>query len=102
VKYQFTEEADKDVEEILAYSVKNFGVTQTQDYFVALKECIELLADNPNMGHSAEEILPEYLRFSHESHIIFYKNLSSSILVVRILHERMDPKLHLKKMVHGS
>lgn len=97
MKYQLTEEADRDVEEILAYSVKSFGVTQTQHYFVALKECIELLADNPNMGLSAEDILPEYLRFPHESHIIFYKHLSASILVVRILHERMDPKLHLKK-----
>ena len=97
MKYQLTDEADRDVEEILAYSVKSFGVTQTQHYFVALKECIELLADNPNMGYSAEDILPEYLRFTHKSHIIFYKKLSSSILVVRILHERMDPKLHLKK-----
>ncbi len=97
MKYQLTEEADRDVEEILAYSVKSFGVTQTQHYFVALKECIALLADNPNMGRCAEDILPEYLHFTHESHIIFYKNLSSSILVVRILHERMDPKLHLNK-----
>lgn len=97
MKYQLTEEADKDVEEILAYSVKNFGVNQTQHYFASLKERIKLLADNPSMGHSAEDILPEYLRFPHESHIIFYKNLSSSILVVRILHERMDPNLHLKK-----
>ncbi|VAW50307.1 hypothetical protein MNBD_GAMMA06-658 [hydrothermal vent metagenome] len=95
MKYQLTEEAARDVEEILAYSVKNFGVAQTQHYFEALKECIELLASNPNMGHSAEDILPECLRFPHESHIIFYKNFSSSILVVRILHERMDPKLHL-------
>ena len=97
MKYQLTEEADRDVEEILAYSAKSFGVAQTQYYFETLKECIELLASNPNMGHSAEDILPEYLRFHHESHTIFYKNLSSSILVVRILHERMDPKLHLKK-----
>ncbi|RKZ58454.1 MAG: type II toxin-antitoxin system RelE/ParE family toxin [Gammaproteobacteria bacterium] len=97
MKYQLTEDADRDVKEILAYSVKSFGVAQTENYFEALKKCIELLADNPNMGNSAEDILPEYLRFPHESHIIFYKNLSSSILVVRILHERMDPKLHLKK-----
>ncbi len=97
MKYQLTEEADRDVEEILAYSVKSFGVAQTQHYFIALKKCIELLADNPSMGHSAEDILPEYLCFPYESHTIFYKNISSSILVVRILHERMDPKLHLKK-----
>ncbi len=97
MKYQLTEEADRDVEKILAYSVKNFGIDQTQHYFETLKQCIELLAGNPNMGHSAEDILPEYFRFPHESHVIFYKNLSSSILVVRILHKRMNPNLHLKK-----
>ena len=96
MKYQLTEEADRDVEEILAYSVKSFGVVQTQHYFEDLKECIELLSDNPDMGFSAEDILPEYLCFPHESHMIFYKNLSSSILVVRILHQRMNPGLHLK------
>lgn len=96
MKYQLTQEAAKDVEEILAYSSKIFGVVQTESYFVALKECIELLADNPEIGHSAEDILPEYLRFPYESHIIFYKQLTSSILVVRILHHRMDAELHLK------
>jgi len=97
VKYQLTDEATRDVEEILAYSVKDFGVAQTEHYFKALKKCIELLADNPDIGHSAEDILPGYLRFPYESHVVFYKKLSSSILVVRILHERMDVKLHLKK-----
>ncbi len=96
MKYQLTDEAARDVEEILAYSVNSFGVAQTEHYFEALKECIELLADNPNIGHSAKDILPEYLRFPYESHVIFYKRLSSSILVVRILHECMDPERHIK------
>ena len=96
MKYQLTDEAARDVEEILAYSVINFGTDQAQHYFEALKECIELLADNPRMGHSAEDILPDYLRFPFESHLIFYKIFSSSILVVRILHERMDPERHIK------
>lgn len=97
MKYQLTDEAAKDVEKILAHSLGSFGVMQTEHYFEALKECINLLADNPNIGHSAEDILPEYLRFPYESHVIFYKKLTSSILVVRVLHERMDPKLHIKK-----
>jgi len=98
VKYQLTDEAARDVEKILAYSANSFGVVQTEHYFYALKECIELLADNPNIGRSAEETLPEYLRFPYESHVIFYKKLSASIRVVRILHERMDPERHMKTL----
>lgn len=97
MKYQLTDEAANDVEKILAYSLDSFGAMQTEYYFAALKECINLLADNPNIGYGAEDILPEYLRFPYESHVVFYKKLTSSILVVRILHERMDPKLHIKK-----
>ncbi len=90
--YQLTDEAARDIEGILDHSLKNFGETQAKRYFEALKECIELLADNPNIGHSAEDILPDYLRFPHESHVIFYKMLPPSVL-----HERMDPKKHIKK-----
>jgi len=97
VSYQLTDEAARDVEEILEYSVINFGAEQAQHYFEALKECIELLAENPRIGHSAEEILPDYLRFPFESHVIFYKIFPSSILVVRILHECMDPERHIKE-----
>ena len=64
MKYQLTEEATRDVEEILAYSVNSFGIAQTEHYFEALKECIELLAGNPDIGHSAEDILPEYFTLS--------------------------------------
>jgi toxin ParE1/3/4 len=73
VKYQLTDEAARDVEEILEYSVINFGADQAQHYFEALKECIALLADNPRIGHSAEDILPDFLRFPFESHVIFTK-----------------------------
>jgi len=97
VSYQLTNEAAIDIEEILDQSINNFGTAQTEIFFEALKKCIKLLADQPNIGHSAEDILPDYLRFPHESHVIFYKILSSSILVVRILHKRMDPKKHIKK-----
>ncbi len=97
MKYQLTDEAAKDVEQILSYSVDNFGIKQAEHYFDALKDCILLLADNPNIGYSADDILPEYFRFPYESHVIFYKKFNSSILVVRILHERMDSKLHIKK-----
>jgi len=47
VSYQLTDEAARDIEGILVHSVKNFGTVQTEYYFEALKECIELLADNP-------------------------------------------------------
>ncbi len=67
MKYQLTDEAAKDIEQILAYSVDNFGIKQAEHYFDALKDCIRLLVDNPDIGHSADDILPAYLCFPYES-----------------------------------
>ena len=96
MKYQLTEEASKDIEKILEYTIINFGVDQAENYFETLKEGIELLADNPKMGFSAADVLPGYFRFPFQSHVIYYKILSSSIQIIRVLHQQMEPERHIK------
>ena len=99
--YALTEEATKDIQGILESSIEEFGIERTERYYISLKECLDLLTLNPDMGNNAEDILPNYLRFPHEGHIIFYKISSASILIVRILHKRMDAKKHMGISNHG-
>ena len=54
-------------------SVIDFGLLQTELYYNSLKNCLELLDDNPDMGSVADDIQPGYRRFSHQSHVIFYR-----------------------------
>jgi len=84
-----------DVENILERSLKEFGGTQTEQYYISLKQCLELLSANPGMGHSAEDIKPGYHRFPHRSHIIFYTVTGYDIFIIRILHKSMDITDHL-------
>lgn len=95
--YELTEAAAKDIEEILDHSMDEFGLLQTERYFHSLTHCLELLGENPNMGNSADDIRPGYLRLAHESHLIFYKASAPGILVIRILHKRMDVSRHIQK-----
>jgi toxin ParE1/3/4 len=88
--YKFTEAAAGDVEDILNQSLIDFGAQQTEAYYTSLTQCLDLLEDNPEMGGAADEIRPGYRRFPHESHIIFYTVDAEDILIVRILHKRMD------------
>ena len=88
--YALTEEADRDIENILDRSVIDFGLLQTELYYNSLKNCLELLDDNPDMGSVADDIQPGYRRFSLQSHVIFYRVSGDGILIVRILHKRMD------------
>ena len=95
--YRLSNAAAQDIEEILAQSLIEFGLLQTKNYFNSLTRCLKLLGDNPEMGRTAEEILPEYRRFPHKSHLIFYKPTSKNdILIVRILHHHMDAIRHIQ------
>lgn len=75
-----------DVENILERSLMDFGLTLTKQYYSSLENCLNLLASNPLMGNSADDIRPGYRRFPHRSHIIFYTIPDPHILIVRILH----------------
>lgn len=93
--YRLSEVAATDIDRLLDYSIREFGVLQTESYYQGLVNCLELLDKNPDIGHSADEIRPGYSRFSHESHIIFYTQTEEDIFIVRILHNRMDPSSHI-------
>ena len=88
--YKVSESAANDIENILDTSLIDFGALQTESYYASLTQCLELLGDNPAMGTSADDIRPGYRRFPHESHVIFYTVDTEAILIVRVLHKRMD------------
>ena len=88
--YKLSEAAASDIENMFTRSVVDFGIEQTETYSLSLNQCLELLGDNPEMGTTADDIRPGYRYFLHENHIIFYIPHKRDILIVRILHKRMD------------
>jgi toxin ParE1/3/4 len=86
--------AAKDIEAILDQSVAEFGLLRAEEYYESLKRCLELLSENPGMGSTAERVRPGYRRFSHESHVVFSRVSEGGILVIRVLHARMDVGRH--------
>ncbi len=84
-----------DLEAIAEYTIEQFGIEQARDYRDQLKGCFEQLADNPGLGRAAEQLSAGLRRFEYRSHIIFYQAIDSDILVVRVLHYRMDVRRHL-------
>ena len=93
--YELSAAAAQDAEAILERSIIDFGPLQTEHYFESLNRCLDLLGANPELGSSAEALRPDYRRFIHQSHIVFYRCTDGDILVVRILHRRMDATLHI-------
>ena len=94
--YKLSEAAAEDIEDILTRSMLDFGLERTETYFQSLTQCLVLLGDNPEMGSTVDEIRPGYRCFLHESHVIFYTPREQDVLIVRILHKRMDANRNLQ------
>lgn len=55
--YRLTEDAERQVIDIFLYGFEEFGPNQAQLYKSGLESVFRLLADNPQMGRSADSNL---------------------------------------------
>ena len=89
-RVEYSLQADKDLEDILAFSFSKFGEVQTIKYFKNLEAHIFKLANNPYIGKAQPEIEKTIRNFVYESHIVFYHFDDSKLRVERVLHGRSD------------
>jgi toxin ParE1/3/4 len=69
---------------------------QCARYLDQLEHCCQQLADNPKLGRACDKLRQGYRRLEQGKHVVFFRQLDAeTLLVVRILHERMLPDLHL-------
>ena len=95
--YSLSEKAVSDLDGIYEFTILNFGLEQARSYLLGLHERFQILADNPGVGRSAAQLAPELRRHEYQSHIIFYIPKEKGVLIVRVLHERMDVKRHFEE-----
>jgi len=93
-EYRLSKLADADVADIAAYTIERFGVRQARLYCDRLESCFQALAENPKLGRCLDQIAPVVRRFDHQSHVMYYRANSNGVLIIRVLHERMDPLQH--------
>ncbi|MFO0658263.1 MAG: type II toxin-antitoxin system RelE/ParE family toxin [Polyangiaceae bacterium] len=93
--YRLTRRAEIDLFELAEFTLKTWGQAQCERYLDQLESCLHRVADNPSLGQSREWVRPGLRAIKQGKHVIFYKCFQDHTLVLRILHERMDPTLHL-------
>ncbi len=97
IRYRLTKEAVKDLEGIWSYTYKLWSARQADRYYNLIIDEIEFVASNPLSGKSIDSIKQGYISSKVKSHLVFYKILDdNNILVVRVLHQRMDIKNQMK------
>jgi toxin ParE1/3/4 len=91
---RYTKRAEMDLHAIGAYTIDRWGVEQCKRYLDELEACCQRLLD-PTLG-SVHHPRPQYLRIEQGRHVVFFRRTDDGdVVVLRILHDRMLPELHL-------
>ena len=79
------------MEAIAYYTEERWGLAQALRYVDEIEARFTELARLPKSGRAAADVLPGLRASPFGSHVIYYRDRPDGILVVRILHGRMDP-----------
>jgi toxin ParE1/3/4 len=95
-RLEFSPRAQRDIEEIWDYSFERFGFEKAEAYMRDLQRAAATVAEDPRHGAACDDIRAGYRKLSVGSHVLFYRASETRVVVVRILHQRMDFDRHLK------
>lgn len=93
-RYRLSHRAKADLDDIWDYSQEKWGADQAAAYHRQIRDALDMIAEQPELGWADDSIRTGYRRRSAGSHVIFYR-IVGAIEIIRILHQNMDPKNHL-------
>lgn len=94
--FRLTPDARSSLMQIGLYTEQRWGRQQRMAYMQAIDDCFRMLADAPLHGKARPEIHHRLRSYPVGRHIVFYLNRDEELIViVNVLHERMDPSRHL-------
>lgn len=76
---------------IARHSIAEWGTARAEAYLRDFDMAFDRLAAFPFLGRDASQIRAGYRRAEHGLHSIFYVRRGKGILIVRVLHQGMDP-----------
>ena len=83
---------------ILLYTGDQWGTAQRDVYRQALDQAFTRLSANPLLGRSRDEIAPGLRSYNVQQHVIYYRITAGTVMVLRILHGKMDAARPLKEI----
>ena len=75
-EFRLYPKAQKDMEAVWLYSMSQWGPEQAGKYVDDLAGAFVLLASNPKLGISCENIRPGYRKYPTLKHVIYYQETS--------------------------
>lgn len=79
---------------IWPYSLEQWGALQADAYLNQLDSSIRQLSQSPQLGRATDDVREGIMLYPCKRHIILYQIHLESLIVVRVLHERMNIHCH--------
>lgn len=87
--YSLTDPAEEDLTEILSYIAAD-NIEAAASMYYRFHGRFEMLADVPKAGRSRDELVVGLRSFAEGSYIVFYRIVSGSVEIIRVLHGARD------------
>ncbi|ADZ69800.1 type II toxin-antitoxin system RelE/ParE family toxin [Polymorphum gilvum] len=94
-RIQFSPAAEADLDAIWAYTLGQWGEAQAIRYFRDMQATCAGLASGTLSGRSVDDVRPGYFKAAFGAHLLFYRLTEEALVVIRVLHQRMDVARHL-------
>lgn len=95
VGYKISKKALQDLEQIWQYSAQKWSEDQADTYYLQLLDGIEGIVAFPEKGRPIDHVKKGYRFYPVQAHLIFYRlNSANELLVIRILHKKMNVSDH--------
>ena len=91
-KLKYSEKAERDIDEILEYTLETWGPEQAQKYLSGLKEKADKLVGFPSLGEETKFDVEGMRKLNYQSHEIYYLATNESITILRVVHSNRDAK----------
>ncbi|WP_411195952.1 type II toxin-antitoxin system RelE/ParE family toxin [Rhizobium sp.] len=87
--------AADDIDRIYDYTEEKWGQDQAEDYILAFRNDCGALAAQTKRGRKIIGLRSGYTALAFRSHFIIYADTEEALIVIRILHRRMNIAAHL-------
>jgi len=93
--YLLSPQAQKSLIQIGQYTFENFGQQQKMYYLKMLRKRMRAAAKSPYKGRERGDIKTGYYSLQAEKHHIYYRIRDTHIEIIDVLHQSMEPKIHI-------
>lgn len=91
-----TEIGSVDLKSIRRYSIRTWGKDRTAQNMRAIRDALKGLVRGTVPTRNPDDLRPRLQMATSGRHCIFFEADDSRVLVVRVLHDRMDYRRHLE------